>query len=142
METNIIATIKFVLGGLITVASWLYGPMSALYQVLIAVVVLDYLTGLINAFIHKHLSSAIDFRGIARKILIFVLVGLAALVEKAFPQLNTMLTSAICSFYIANEGLSILENAANLGLPLPQILKNALEQLQKKDDSKNPPSEI
>jgi len=135
METNVIVNmIKMGVGGALGVLAWVFGPMTVIYQVLLALVVIDYASGVLNAMAQKRLNSEVGFKGIARKLFIFFLVALASLIDRAFPQGNGILTTAVCGFYIANEGISILENAGMLGLPIPKVLKSALEQLRKKDE--------
>ena len=130
---NILKAIPAVIGG---VAAYLWGPWDALIMVLIGVVVLDYLTGVINAVVHHKVCSAACFTGILKKVLIFVLVALAALVDKLVPATNDAVRAAVIIFYIANEGISILENAGEIGLPLPNVLKNALSKLKAQDEVK------
>ncbi len=116
--------------------SYLFGPWDAPIAILLCVVCLDYITGVINAAIHKTVSSAVGFSGLLKKVLIFVLVALAALLDKLVPATNGAVRTAVCMFYIANEGLSILENAGSMGLPLPRALKSALEKLKKEEEPK------
>ena len=97
---------------------------------LVVFVVVDYISGVILA-IHKHeLSSKIGYKGIARKVLIFILVGLTSLLDAKVLREGAAMRTAVIFFYIANEGLSILENCAELGLPIPQKLKDVLLSLQ------------
>ncbi|MEG1548374.1 MAG: phage holin family protein [Clostridia bacterium] len=123
---NIIKAIPAMIGG---VAAYLWGPWDALIIVLIVVVVLDYITGVISASIRKTVSSSVGFTGILRKVFIFALVALAAMLDKLIPATNDAVRAAVIMFYIANEGISILENAGEIGLPLPQVLKNTLDKL-------------
>ena len=109
---------------------YLFGPWDAPIMVLLCVVCLDYITGVIGAAVRKCVDSGVGFKGLFKKVLIFVLVALAALVDKLAPATNGAVRTAVCMFYIANEGLSILENAGKLGLPLPGPLKRALQKLQ------------
>ena len=95
--------------------------------------------GLICGVVRRRLDSQTGFVGIARKVFILALVGVGALVDRAAPGLHGMVRSAVCAFYIANEGLSILENAGKIGLPLPKVLEKTLSQLKKQD--KNEESE-
>ena len=118
-----------VLGGL---AAYLWGPWDAPIIALIAAVVLDYLTGIANAVIHKTLSSEIGFHGLLRKVMIFLLVGLASVIDGLLTETNGAVRIAVCLFYVANEGLSILENAASMGLPLPEVLLQTLSQINDK----------
>lgn len=110
---------------------WVWGPWDTLIAVLIAFIALDYLMGVFNAVVQKSLSSSVGFKGLAKKVAIFVMVGLAALLDRVAPT-NGAIRAAVCLFYIANEGISILENAGALGLPLPAKLKDMLVQLKDK----------
>lgn len=110
------------IGGLLV---WMFGPWDTLVSVLLAFVVLDYITGLINAGIKHDLKSSVGFIGLAKKVMIFLLVALAALLDRVVPT-NGAIRAAVCLFYIANEGISILENAGAIGLPLPDKLKETL----------------
>jgi len=128
--------LKELLSGIIAavggVAAWIFGPWDALITALLAVIVIDYATGISAAALQKQLSSKIGFCGLLKKITIFLLVGLAAILDHLVLATNGALRAAVCLFYIMNEGLSILENAGTLGLPLPDVLKNALIQLNEK----------
>ena len=109
--------------------AYLFGPWDAPIMVLLAVVALDYFTGVACAAVARELCSSVGFKGLLKKVFIFVLVALAAMLDKLAPATNGAVRSAVCMFYIANEGISILENAVGLGLPLPEVLKNALAKL-------------
>ena len=118
--------IAAVLGG---VAAYLWGPWDAPIIALLVVVTLDYLTGVANAVMQRSLSSEIGFHGLLRKVMIFLLVGLASVLDGLISGTNGALRTAVCLFYVANEGLSILENAAAMGLPLPEAIRETLSQL-------------
>ena len=111
---------------------WFIGPMTGALMTLVAFVVLDYLTGVIGAIAQKKLNSEIGFKGIAKKILIFIIVGIANLLDLHVFGTEA-LKAATIFFYLANEGISILENAGKLGVPLPKKLKEILEQMGKED---------
>ena len=113
-------------------AAWMFGPWDALVTALLAVIVIDYATGVAAAAMQKQLSSTVGCRGLVKKITIFLLVGLAAILDNLVLVTNGALRAAVCLFYIMNEGLSVLENAGSLGLPLPDALKDALMQLNEK----------
>lgn len=115
------------------VLSYIYGDMNSLLVTLFVVIVLDYITGLLKAFITKELSSSIGFKGILKKILILCVVGLAHLIDTCVGSGETWRNIAIV-FYICNEGLSILENAVTCGLPVPEAIKNALKSLEKEGE--------
>lgn len=105
------------------------GGCDGLLYALIAFVVIDYLTGVMCAFVDHTLSSEVGFRGICRKVLIFLLVGMANILDVAVIGNGSVLRTAVIFFYISNEGVSLLENAGHLGLPIPQKMKDVLEQL-------------
>ena len=119
-----------VIGGL---AAFLFGELDGLFFALVAITTLDYITGVIGAVVTAKLSSKIGFKGIAKKVYMFVVVALAHIVDVQIFGGGTILRSVVIGFFIANEGLSILENAGNIGLPIPKKLLKALEQL--KNDS-------
>ena len=102
--------------------------MACLYA-LIAFVVIDYITGVMCAIINQELSSAVGFKGIFRKVLIFLLVGIANIIDVQVIGTGAVLRTAVIFFYISNEGVSLLENAGHLGLPIPEKIKTVLEQL-------------
>jgi len=116
-------------GGAITAA---LGGWDLALEILVLFVVLDYVTGLAAAWYEKKLNSHIGFRGIARKVLLFVPVAVAYALDQALGQ--DILRSLAIWFYMANEGLSILENLGRAGVPIPAPLKTALEQLKKKGE--------
>jgi toxin secretion/phage lysis holin len=111
-----------------TAASALLGGWDMWLQVLVYFVIADYLTGVLAAFCLKKLSSEVGARGIAKKVFIFLLVGIAYQIDMLAG--TQIVRIAVCSFYIGIEGLSILENAGKIGIPLPDVLKDALEQMR------------
>ena len=113
---------------------WFLGGADGFLYALIAFVVTDYITGLMCAFADRNLSSEIGFKGICRKVLIFILVGIANILDVQVIGTGSVLRTAIIFFYISNEGVSLLENAAHLGLPVPEKLKVVLKQLHDKSD--------
>ena len=110
---------------------WFLGGMDGFMYALIAFVVVDYLTGVMRAVTEKELSSMVGARGIMKKILIFLLVGVAHLTDMYLLGDGNALRTAVVFFYISNEGVSLLENATVIGLPVPEKLKEALAQLHK-----------
>lgn len=114
---------------------YLYGSVDRLLIALIAFIVLDYATGIIKAIVLKQLSSEIGFKGIAKKILILLLVAVANIIDR-LTNSDCLIRSMMCLFFIANEGLSILENCTLMGIPFPKKFKQILEQL-KKDNSES-----
>ena len=113
---------------------YFFGGLDGLMIALIVFVVVDYVTGVIVAIINKTLSSEVGFIGIAKKVFIFLLVGIANILDVYVIKTGSMVRSAVICFYIANEGISIVENAGNMGLPLPKKLKDVLEQLKEKSE--------
>ena len=101
---------------------------------LLAFVVIDYITGIMCAVIDKKLSSAVGFKGIFKKVLIFALVGVGHLLDTRVIGSGSVLRTAVIFFYLSNEGVSLLENATYLGLPIPQKLKSVLEQLHDRSE--------
>ncbi|MDE6835023.1 MAG: phage holin family protein [Ruminococcus sp.] len=116
------------------VCGFLWGKMDGLFYALIAFMILDYLTGLISAYIAKKLSSKVGFTGIARKVFILILVAVGHILDTQILGGGVVCRSAVIGFYLANEGISILENTGKIGLPLPAKLLNVLEQLRKEDE--------
>ena len=105
------------------------GGCDGLFIALLVFAILDYITGIMCAIADKKLSSAVGFKGICRKILIFALVGVGHILDTQVVGTGSALRSAVICWYLSNEGISILENAAHLGLPVPDKLKAVLEQL-------------
>ena len=119
------------------IGGWLgyfLGGMDGLMIALIVFMVLDYITGLMCAIADKKLSSAVGFRGICKKVLILMLVGVAHIVDLHVVGTGDALRSAVVCFYLSNESVSMLENAAHLGLPIPEKLKSVLAQLHGRED--------
>ena len=114
------------------VGGWLgyfLGGWDGLLYALIAFVAIDYVTGVMCAISNHTLSSEVGFKGICRKVLIFLLVGIGSILDAHVIGSGSVLRTAVIFFYISNEGVSILENAAHLGLPVPEKIKVVLEQL-------------
>ena len=122
----IVSTIGGILGGFL-------GNMDGILYALVIFVILDYVTGVLYAVEEKKLSSAVGYEGIARKVTIFILVGIANILDSYILGQSGVLRAVVIFFYLSNEGISILENATQLGLPVPEKLKNVLEQLTKKE---------
>ncbi len=123
-------------GAITVVGGWLgyfLGGMDGLMITLVVFVALDYVTGVMCAIADKKLSSAVGFKGICRKMLIFLLVGVAHIVDLHVVGSGSALRGAVICFYLSNEGVSMLENAAHLGLPIPDRLKAILEQLHDRE---------
>ena len=123
---NGIQLVFAVIGGWL---GWFLGECDGVMYALIAFVIADYVTGVMCAVSDKRLSSEVGFKGICRKVLIFVLVGMANILDMHVIGTGCVLRTAVLFFYISNEGVSVLENAGHLGLPVPARLLNVLEQL-------------
>ena len=108
---------------------WFFGELDGFFYALLAFVVIDYLTGVMCAIADRSLSSEVGFRGIFRKVLIFVMVGAGHILDAQVIGSGDALRTAVIFFYISNEGVSLLENAAHIGLPVPEKLKDVLAQL-------------
>jgi len=130
-----IQTVLAAIGGFL---GWYLGGADGFLYALIAFVALDYITGIVCAIIDKKLSSDIGFRGIFKKMLIFLIVGAANILDTEVLGSGSALRTAVIFFYLSNEGVSILENAAHAGLPIPQKLKEILVQLHERDNSETP----
>ena len=119
------------------IGGWLgyfLGGLDGLLIALIVFMVLDYITGIMCAIADKQLSSEVGFREICKKVLILMLVGVAHIVDVHVVGTGSALRGAVVCFYLSNEGLSLLENAAHLGLPVPDRLKDILAQLHNRED--------
>ncbi|WP_435645034.1 phage holin family protein [Butyricicoccus porcorum] len=123
---NGIQLVFAVIGGWL---GWFLGECDGLMYALIAFVIADYVTGVMCAVSDKQLSSEVGFKGICRKVLIFVLVGMANILDMHVIGTGCVVRTAVLFFYISNEGVSVLENAGHLGLPVPAKLLDVLEQL-------------
>lgn len=122
------------------VGGWLgyfVGGVDGLLAALIIFVVLDYVTGVMCAVVDKQLSSTVGFKGIFKKVLIFMLVGVANILDVNVIKSGSAMRSAVICFYLSNEGVSMIENAAHLGLPIPEKLKDILAQLHNRDEKEN-----
>ena len=120
------------------VGGWLgyfLGGCDGLIIALLLFVVIDYITGVMCAVVDRKLSSAVGFKGIFRKVLIFMLVGIANIIDAQVIKSGSVLRTAVVFFYLSNEGLSLIENSVHLGLPVPEKLKAVLKQLNDKEDN-------
>ena len=129
-------TIQMVIAGIGGWLGYFLGGCDGLLYALIAFVVIDYVTGLMCAISDKTLSSEVGFKGICRKVLIFLLVGIGNIIDVQVLGSPGVLRTAVIFFYLSNEGVSLLENAAHLGLPVPDAIKTVLEQLHDRSDGK------
>ena len=120
------------------IGGWLgyfLGGVDGLMTALIIFMVTDYVTGLMCAIVDKKLSSRVGFKGLFKKMLIVILVGIAHIVDMHVVGTGEALRSAVICFYLSNEGVSLLENAAHLGLPIPEKLKAILAQLHNREEA-------
>lgn len=129
-------TIQLIFTGIGGWLGYFLGGWDGLLYALIAFVVIDYFTGVMCAINDRTLSSEVGFKGICRKVLIFLLVGIAHILDVNVIGSGGVLRTAVIFFYISNEGVSLLENAAHLGLPVPEKIKVVLEQLHDRSENK------
>jgi len=115
---------------------WFFGGMDGLIYALLVFVIADYITGVMCAIADKKLSSEVGFKGICKKVLIFVMVGIGHVMDTYLIGNGEVLRTAVIFFYCSNEGVSMLENAGHLGLPIPAKLKDILEQLHDRTKDK------
>ena len=127
---NTLQLIFTAIGGYI---GYFLGGFDGLIYALVAFVVIDYITGLMAAVIEKKLSSDIGFRGIFKKVLIFTFVGIGHTIDFHLIEKGSAVRTAVIFFYLSNEGLSIMENAAKVGLPIPEKLKTVFTELRRED---------
>ena len=113
------------------------GGCDGLLLALVLFAVADYITGVMCAVADKKLSSEVGFKGICRKVIIFMLVGVAHVIDVNVIATGSVLRTAVIFFYLSNEGVSLLENAAHLGLPVPEKMKEILEQLHDRAETEN-----
>ena len=123
---NLIQIIFTAVGGWL---GYFLGGCDGLLIALVVFAVTDYITGVMCAIADRKLSSEVGFKGICRKVIIFMLVGIAHVLDVNVIATGSVLRTAVIFFYLSNEGVSLLENAAHLGLPVPEKLKDVLEQL-------------
>ena len=136
---NLLNYFKIIIAALGTGITWLFGTWDTALVVLVCFMVLDYFTGVLRAWTNKEISSDVGLKGIARKTVILIVLIVAVLLDRLLNTGTWIFRTLICYFYIANEGISLLENCAGLGLPIPEKLKDALVQLkdgEKKELSK------
>ena len=129
---NVIQLIFSALGGWL---GYFLGGCDGLLYTLLAFTAMDYITGIMCAVNDHTLSSEVGFRGICREVLIFMLVGIANILDADIIGTGSVLRTAVIFFYISNEGVSLLENAAHLGLPVPENIKAVLEQIHNRAES-------
>ena len=119
---------------LATFFTYLFGSWDLALQVLIVFMILDYVTGVLYAFISNRLNSEVGFKGLVKKLMILVVLIIGVMLDRILGTGYWVFRTLVCYFYIANEGISLLENVANIGIPIPNKIRNALEQLNKDDE--------
>lgn len=124
------------LAGLGTFLTFIFGDWDVALQCLVIAVALDYISGIIKAFINKELSSKIGVKGLLKKVGVFVIVALAVLIDKVTGE-SGMVRTLVIYYFVANEGLSIIENLGEAGLPIPDIIKKALKSLKNESKGKS-----
>ena len=129
--------IDSIAGAVGAVLGFMYGEVTGLFWALIAFMALDYITGVVVAIIEKRLSSEVGFRGLAKKFLILVFVAVGHIADTYILGGTPAAMSAVMLFYMANEGISIIKNAAALGLPVPKKLTSIMEQIRNKSESED-----
>ena len=130
---NTLLNYKLIISSIGGILGVFLGGMDGLIYALLAFSVIDYVTGIMCAIDKKELSSSVGFKGIARKVIIFSLVGVANILDVYILGHVGVLRAAVIFFYLSNEGISILENTSKLGLPVPEKLQNILQQLNKEE---------
>jgi len=131
---ELIHTLQLIFAAIGGYIGWFLGDFDGLLYALVAFVVIDYITGIMLAFLEKKLSSSVGFKGIFKKVLIFAFVGLGHIIDFYIIQKGSALRTAVIFFYLSNEGLSIIENATMIGLPVPEKLKAVFIELKKEDE--------
>jgi toxin secretion/phage lysis holin len=131
---NVVTVGQYIFTGIGGVMGWIFGGLDGFLYALIAFVVIDYLTGVMAAIYTKQLSSEVGFKGIARKVAIFLLVGIGNVIDIEILKTGAILRNAVIFFYLSNEGISIIENSAKLELPIPKKLVEVLKQIKDGDD--------
>ena len=136
MENNIILTFKIICAAIGGFCGTLWGALDGIMMALLAFIVIDYITGLMVAIVNKTLNSSVGFKGLAKKVFILLLVLIANILDVHIMGGSGVVRGVVIAFYLANEGISILENAGKLGVPYPQKLKDVLEQLKEEKNTK------
>lgn len=140
---NLLYYVQYVFSVIGGYLGWLLGGIDGFLYALIMFIIVDYITGVMVAIINRQLSSDIGARGIFKKILIFILVGVAHMIDTKLIGDGSVIRTAVIFFYLSNEGISIIENSTKLGLPVPQKLREVMAQLngekkgEKRDETKH-----
>lgn len=120
---------------LATFFTYIFGSWDLALQVLIVFMVLDYGTGVLYAFLNNQLNSEVGFKGLVKKLMILVVLIIGVMLDRIVGTGTWVFRTLVCYFYIANEGISLLENVGNIGIPIPNKIRNALEQLNNDEES-------
>ena len=131
---DFISTLQLIFAAIGGYIGWFLGGFDGFLYALVAFVIIDYITGLMAAFIEKKLSSSIGSKGIFKKVLIFILVGIGHIIDLHIIKNGSAVRTAVIFFYLSNEGLSIIENATRIGLPVPEQLRIVFKELKKGDE--------
>ena len=134
MENNIILTFKIICAAIGGFCGTLWGALDGVMMALLAFIAIDYITGLMVGIVTKTLNSSTGFKGLTKKIFILLLVLIANILDVHIMGGSGVVRGVVIAFYLANEGISILENAGKLGVPYPEKLKEVLEQLKESED--------
>lgn len=126
---------NFVVAGISTICTWIFGGWDMALYILILFMVIDYITGVIKSYLTKELSSNIGFNGLVRKTTIFLVLFVAVGVDRILNNDNWIFRTLTCYFFVANEGISIIENVSVIGIPVPKKLMEALKQLKGEDEN-------
>ncbi len=127
--------LDFILGSVVGLGAWFFGGLDGFVKVLLALSIVDYLTGVAVAFVERKINSRVGFNGIIKKCVMFSLVGVANLIDKQFLGGSDAIRTAVALFFVGNEGLSIMENAFKLNVPFPKALRNHFEQFVTEKDN-------
>lgn len=122
---------------LATFFTYIFGSWDLAMQVLIVFMTLDYGTGVLYAYLIGQLSSEVGFKGLVKKCMILVVLIIGVMLDRMLGNGTWVFRTLVCYFYIANEGISLLENVGNIGIPIPNKMRQALEQLNKDDDKES-----
>ncbi len=131
---DFISTLQLIFAAIGGYIGWFLGGFDGFLYALVAFVIIDYITGLMAAFIENKLSSSIGSKGIFKKVLIFILVGIGHIIDLHIIKNGSAVRTAVIFFYLSNEGLSIIENATRIGLPVPEQLRVVFKELKKGDE--------
>ena len=132
---------EFLIAGIVGLSGWFFGGLDGFIKVLIACTVVDYITGICRAGVEGQISSSIAFNGIARKIVMFFLVGVAHIIDQHMLGNTQALRSAVVLFYIGNEGISIIEHADKLGVKIPKFLRGKFLKFTENNQAISPPKD-